>query len=171
MPREKLEAGEVELGPAMAALTEKQRRFVTALFEAPKSHGAGVFAARAAGYGTSTSSRQSIAQMAYSLMHDPKVEAAVAEVSKQHLTVLGPHAVRALRRVLDNPGHRDHGRALGIIFDRVAPQQSTHTMNVNVNATPSAEKVAASIERIAELAAKFGVALPAPKVIEGRAAA
>jgi hypothetical protein len=28
-----------DLGPAMAALTEKQRAFVLALFDAPKSHG------------------------------------------------------------------------------------------------------------------------------------
>ena len=103
-----------QVGPAMAALTEKQRRYVIALFEAPKSHGALTFAAKRAGYGTATSSRQSLSQMAHALNADPKVQAAIAEVSQQYITVLGPHAVRALKKLLDDPKARDHGRALGI---------------------------------------------------------
>jgi hypothetical protein len=35
-----------DIGPAMKAITEKQRRYVLALFDAPKNHGAMTFAAR-----------------------------------------------------------------------------------------------------------------------------
>jgi phage terminase small subunit len=152
------------VGPAMAALTDKQRRYVHALFEAPKSHGALTFAARRAGYGTASSSRQSLSSMAHALNSDPKVQAAIAEVSQQHLTVLGPVAVRAMKRVLDQPQHRDFGRVIGIVMDRVAPAESTLT--VKHDATPAFQNTAEVMRRIAELAAKFNIALPAPKVID-----
>jgi phage terminase small subunit len=165
-----LPAGEVQEGPAMAALTPKQKRYVIALFEAPKSHGAMTFAARRAGYGTATSSRQSLSQMAYQVQGDPKVQAAIAEVSQQYITALGPHAVRALKKVLDNPSHRDFGRALGIVTDRVAPSQSTHTVKVEGEIKLSAQETAHVLARIEELAAKFAVQIPAPKIIEGELA-
>jgi phage terminase small subunit len=160
-----------QLGPAMALLTEKQRLYVHALFEAPKSYGSGVFAIKMAGYGTASSSRQSLAQLAYQLNSDPKIQAAISEVSQQHLTVLGPAAVRALRRVLDNPKHRDHGRALGIVMDRVAPQNSTHTVKVEGEVKITAAEATRVMDRIEQLCAKFGVALPTPKVIDHEVAA
>jgi hypothetical protein len=146
-----------DVGPAMQKLTEKQQRYVHALFEAPKTHGSGVFAVKMAGYGKATSSRASLAQLAYQLNSDPKIQAGVAEVSQQHLTVLGPVAVRALKRVLDNPGHRDHGRALGIVMDRVAPQNSTHTVKVEHDASPALIATAAVLARINELARRAGI--------------
>lgn len=155
-----------QFGPAMAALTEKQRRYVIALFEAPKSHGALTFAARRAGYGTPTSSRQSLSQMAHALNADPKVQAAIAEASQAYITVLGPHAVRALKKVLDNPGHRDFGRALGLVVDRVSPVQSTAVVKVEGEVRLSSGDAAHILERIEQLAAKFMVALPAPNIIE-----
>jgi phage terminase small subunit len=155
-----------QFGPAMAVLTEKQRCYVIALFEAPKTHGALTFAAKRAGYGTPTSSRQSLSQMAHALNADPKIQAAIAEVSQQFITVLGPHAVRALKKVLDNPSHRDFGRALGIVTDRVAPVQSTAVVKLEGEVRLSTGDTAHILERIEQLARKFMVALPAPKIIE-----
>src|SRR6266702_4264914 len=91
-----LETADAREGPAMAVLTEKQKRFVRALFESPKTYGAGVFAARLAGHGNEKSSRQSLASMAYQMQCDPKIQAAIAEVSQSFLTTLGPVAVRAM---------------------------------------------------------------------------
>jgi phage terminase small subunit len=162
-------AGDATFGPAMAALTEKQRRYVLALFEAPKSHGSLTFAARAAGYGTPTSSKQCMYSMAHAINADPKVQDAIREVSQQYVTILGPHAVRALRKILDNPGHRDHGRALGIVMDRVSPQNSTHTVKVEGEVKMTAQETSYVLQRIEELARKFSVALPAPKIIEHEA--
>jgi phage terminase small subunit len=153
-------------GPAMSVLNDRQRRYVLALFEAPRSHGAGVFAARSAGYGTETSSRKSIAQLAYQLNQDPRVQAAISEVSKIYLTVLGPHAVRALKRILDDPKHREHGRALGIVMDRVSPVETTATLKVEGEIKLSAGDTRQVMDRIEALAAKFMVELPAPKIIE-----
>lgn len=144
-------------GPAMAALTEMQRRYVISLFDAPKNYGSGVFAAKRAGYGTPTSSRQSLAQMAYQLNSDPRVQAAISETSQQYLTTLGPSAVRALRRVLDDPKHRDYGRALGMILDRVSPLQSTAVLKVEHEAAPSMQATAKVFERIMQLAAQANV--------------
>lgn len=157
-------------GPAMAALNERQKRFVHALFLAPRSHGSRTFAAKAAGYGTPTSSRKSLSQIGHQLSTDPKVQAAISEVSASYLTTLGPPAVRALRKLLEDPRHKDHGRALGIIMDRVAPINSTHTLKVEGEVKVSAAEAARVMDRIDELTAKFMKALPAPKIIEGEAA-
>ncbi|MCW2219509.1 phage terminase small subunit [Bradyrhizobium japonicum] len=162
---------EVKHGPAMVALSEKQRAFVHALFLAPKTHGSRTFAARAAGYGTATSSRQSLSQMGHQLCADPKIQAAIAEVSTSYLTTLGPPAVRALRKLLDDPRHKDHGRAIGIVIDRVTPVQSTAVLKVEGEVRLAAGDAARVMERIEELTARFMPQLAAPKVIEHEEAA
>ncbi|MCJ9701730.1 hypothetical protein [Bradyrhizobium sp. SHOUNA76] len=141
----------------MAALNERQRKFVHALFQAPRSLGAGLFAARAAGYGTPTSSNNSLSAIAYQVQQEPKIQAAIAEVSKQYLTMLGPVAVRAMKRVLGNDKHREFGRVLGILMDRVAPAQSTHTVKVEHDASPQLVATAAVMRRITELATQAGL--------------
>jgi phage terminase small subunit len=158
-----------DLGPAMLLLTEKQRKFVLALFEAPKKYGRGVFAAERAGY--ETSSRDNLSVIASQLNSDPKVQAAIAEVSQQRLTVLGPLAVYAIEKLLENPKHRDHGRALGMVMDRVAPALTTSVVKVEGRVELSAGEAAHVLERIEELARKFAVQLPAPKIIDHEAAA
>lgn len=152
-------------GPAFAALSEKQKKFVIALFNAPKSHGAQTYAARAAGYTTSSPNATNV--LGYQTFWNPKVQAAIEELSRQYLTVLGPHAVRAMKRVLDNDEHSQFGRVLGILMDRISPANSTHTVTVQHDITPTAAQTAETLRRIAELSAKFSVALPKPKVIEG----
>jgi phage terminase small subunit len=156
-------------GPAMSLLTDKQKRYVLALFNAPKSHGSLTFAARAAGYGTPTTTKQGFYSMGHAINSDPKVQDAIREVSAQYITLMGPHAVRALKKILDNPGHRDHGRALGIVMDRVSPQGTTHTVKVEGEVKLSARETEHVLARIEELARKFSVALPAPKIIEHEA--
>ncbi|MDH2353499.1 hypothetical protein QCM80_22965 [Bradyrhizobium sp. SSUT112] len=141
----------------MSALNERQKRFVHALFLAPKSHGSRTFAAKAAGYGTPTSSRQSLSQIGHQLSTDPKVQAAISEVSASYLTTLGPPAVRALRKLLEDPKHKDHGRALGIIMDRVTPVQSTAVLKLQHDASPALVATAAVLKRIADLATRAGL--------------
>jgi phage terminase small subunit len=162
------DALDVRLGPKMAALTDKQQRFVRALFDAPRNHGAGTFAARAAGYGTATSSRQSLSSMAHALCCDPKVQAAIAEVSQAYLGALGPIAVRALKKTLNNPKHPGFARALGLVIDRVSPVESLQVVRVEHDVGPTAKQTAEIMARIEALAAKFNVALP--PLIEGKAA-
>jgi phage terminase small subunit len=156
-------------GPAMQAITERQRAYVMALYEAPRSHGSGIFAARRAGY--SNSSNAVLSSIAWSLNNDPKIQAAIAETSKQFLTTLGPTAVRAMKKILDTPGHKELGRIIGLVMDRVSPVQSTLSVEVKGEVKLSAGETAAVMERIEQLASKFMVALPAPKVIDHEAAA
>jgi phage terminase small subunit len=164
--RELSPVGQIGEGPAMSALNERQKLFVRALFEAPRNHGSHAFAARAAGYGTETSSNNSIASIAYQVACDPKVQTAIAEMSQQYVTTLGPVAVRALKKVLDTPTHRDFGRAIGLVIERVSPQQSTHTVKVEGEVKLSSRETADVLERIEQLASKFMVRLPAPKIID-----
>ncbi len=163
-PVEPIDAAE---GPAMAALNDRQKLFVRALFESPKKFGAASFAARAAGYGSPTSSAQSIASIASRLCSDPKVQDAIQEESRKYVTTLGPMAVRALKNLLGDVRHKGHERAVGILMERIAPAESTHTVRVTHDATPSFKETAQVLERIAELAAKFSVRLPSPPIIEG----
>lgn len=153
-----------QIGPAFAALTEKQRRFVLALFDAPKSHGSLTFAARAAGYKASTA--DSMHSIAHQLGSDPKIEAAISELSRQYLVTLGPRAVRAMRKVLDDDKHRDFGRVIGIVMDRVTPTQSTALVKVEGEVKMSSMDTSLVLERIEELSRKFMVALPQPRIIE-----
>ena len=148
---------DVRYGPAMHALTDRQRKYVEALFLAPKSYGSGVFAVKLAGYGSATSSKASLASMAYQLNSDPKVQAAIAEMSQQYLTTLGPVAVRAMKKVLGNDKHREFGRVLGILMDRVAPANSTHTVKVEHEASSSMRNTAEVFEKIMALAARAKV--------------
>jgi phage terminase small subunit len=149
-PKGKREVAQLEppvdgsYGPAMAALNEKQRLFVRGLFELPGGkHGAATRACRAAGYGSPTSSAQSFASIASRLCANPMVQEAIQEMSRQYVTTMGPLAVRALKNLLGDKAAKEHGRALGIVMDRIAPQQSTHTVNVNHHAVDhSAEAVA-----------------------------
>jgi phage terminase small subunit len=162
-----LEPVDASYGAAMAQLNERQRLFVRALFESPKKHGAAVFAARAAAYGTPTSSAQSMASIASRLCSDPKIQDAIQEESRKYVTTLGPMAVRALKNLLGATAHKDHGRAVGILMERIAPVESTHTVRVTHDATPNFKETAQVLDRIAELAAKFSVRLPSPNIIEG----
>jgi phage terminase small subunit len=161
---------EIAPGSALAALTPKQQAFVMSLFEAPRAYGSLTFAAKNAGYGNERSSRHSLSVKGHELHRDPKVQAAIQEVSRQYLTLLGPHAVRALKKVLDDPKSRDHGRALGMVLDRVAPTQSTSVVKVEGKIELSARETAQALERIEQLAAKFAVRLPEPKIIDGELA-
>lgn len=157
-----------QFGPAMAALTEKQRAFVCHYFEFPRKHGAVTYAAVKAGYGNT---RASSASIGHQLLSDDKVLAAIAEESRKHITTLGPLAVRALKKLLETPTSRDHGRALGIVLDRIAPQSSTLEVNVKGEVKLSASEAARVMDRIETLCNKFGVPLPAPKIIDHEAAA
>ncbi len=160
-------------GPAMAALpTDKQRAFVVALFLAPMKRGALIYAARAAGYGTDDSTNKSLGVMAARLMADERVQEAIAEESHKRLRGLAPRAIVAIESLVNNPAHKDHGRALDMVISRADPVATTHNVRVSddrlsPNAGMAMEKV---LKRIDELAAKFGVpALPSSKIIEGAA--
>lgn len=160
-----------EWGPKMAALpTDKMRGFVVGLFLAPKKRGAPIYAARVAGYGTDTSSNKSLGVMAARLMADERVQDAIAEESHKRLRGLAPSAIAAIERLVNNPAHKDHGRALDMVLSRADPVTTVHNVSVAHRHEPPPLALAKVLERIAELASRVGAPpLPAPKLIEGEA--
>jgi hypothetical protein len=155
-------------GPKMLALpSDKHREFVVALFVVRPGFGAPSRAARLAGWGTETSSKNSITSMASRLMHNEAVLDAIREYGEQFLRGAGPNALRALENLVNSPAHKDHGRAVAAVIDRLYPAEQVQTLNVRHDATPEFRSTAEVMARIAELSAKFGVA--PPKVIDHEA--
>src|SRR5215468_6499809 len=74
-----------EFGPAMAALNDRQRRFVYALYTVKPGHGSHVRAAKAAGYGTRTTTAKCWSVIAARLAHDSKIQAALHEEDQKRL--------------------------------------------------------------------------------------
>jgi len=155
-------------GPCMLALAnDKQRHFVSALFEAPRKKGRLIWAARAAGYGSTNSSNDSIAAIASRLHADQRIQAAIAEESHRQLRGLAPGAIAALERLIDDPAAKDHARAIATVLDRSDPLMTTHTVKVERDDRPTPQAIDKVLARIEALAARAGLALPAPKLIEG----
>ena len=92
---------EPEFGPAMSALTEKQRRFVLAMLADPFSNGAAW--AKTAGYSVASNGHR---VAACRMLRDPRIERAVFEVACSHLNSAGPAlAVQNLLRIARDPKH------------------------------------------------------------------
>ena len=161
--------GTVQFGPKMAGLSDKRRALVCALFDddAPsKNDGLLIWAARKAGYGTPTSSTRSLGNIAGRIIHDDDVQAAIKEHSHRVMRAIPPEAIRALKRLIADPSHRDHMRAIAAVIDRTDPLQTLHTVKVEDHRPASPEITAKVLERIDELARRAGI-LPPPKVIDG----
>ena len=98
-----------------------------------------------------------MASIASRLCSDPKIQNAIQEESRKYITTMGPTAVRALKNLLATPAHKDHGRAVGILMERLAPIESTHTVRVTHDATPALVATAAVLARINDLARRAGI--------------
>ena len=147
--------------------TDRHRAFVRALYVVRPGHGARVKAAKLAGFGTPTSTPQSMATIASRLSHDERVLAAIAEEDQKYIRSSAPRAIGALSRLIENPGHKDHARGIAMVLDRTMPLETVHNVQVKHDVTPSAMETARIFERIAELAAKY---MPeAPIVIDASA--
>ena len=157
-------------GPKMCALpTDRHRAFVRALYQVKPGHGSASKAARLAQFGTPNSPAQSIASIASRLMHDERVLEAIHEMDQKMIRGVAPRAIGALSRLVEDPKHRDHARGIAMVLDRVHPTETQHTVKVQHDVTPGLKETAEVMERIAALAQKFGVSLPAPLIIDNEA--
>lgn len=64
------------------------------------------------------------------LAHDERILEAIAEEDQKRIRSSAPRAVMALGRMIEDPKHRDHCRAVGMVLDRVHPSQTLHTTQV-----------------------------------------
>jgi hypothetical protein len=153
---------EVEaVGPAMQILNERQQRFVRLQFEDSPFKGDGqyVYWAKTAGYAGDERTLQATAGR---LMADARIRAAIDEESRRHPHVLAPLAYSALRKLLQDPKHPQHVRAIGMVIERVSPIQTSHEITVHHSEPPvTPENIATVLKRMDELAKKAGVTLPA----------
>ena len=161
-----------EPGPAMAKLNHRQRAFVISLWDGKTTgSGVGVEAAICAGYGTTTSTRNSLRVIASRLMADPKIQDAMSEVGKHYIGSTAIIAFRAAKNLLNDPSHKDHARACGWFLDRYFPQVVEQKIDVVHHSKRNAE--------MEELARRFALELGIPvervlgvnraKMIEGTA--
>jgi hypothetical protein len=127
-----------EWGPAMRALpSDRHRLFVMSMYAVPPGHGAGVKAAKAAHFGTTTTTVQSWSVIAWRLCHDQRIQAALREEDLRRIRVSAPRAVSALERLVENPRHKDHVRAIDLMLSRAHPIEThaviTHQVAVDHN--------------------------------------
>jgi hypothetical protein len=99
------------------------------LLEKP-GYGALVNAYRKAGYGRTDSKRSTLSKDAHHLSRDPRIIEAVAEESKKVLRLGHPEAVAAALNLIRDVNHRDHGRAVFALLDRVDPATTKHSVDV-----------------------------------------
>jgi phage terminase small subunit len=119
-----------ELGPAMKALPAKWRSFVTFYLLENPGRGAQTNAARRAGFGTARSKPINMAHIAWRLMRDERIQAAIAEEARKLLRGSAPEAAKALIELIRNPDHKDHARAIGMMLARTDPEITRHDMNI-----------------------------------------
>jgi hypothetical protein len=71
-----------------------------------------------------------MALIAWRLMQDDRVIAAIAEESRKMLRAGAPEAVKALQNMIRDPKHRDHARAVAMALDRCDPITTKHLIDV-----------------------------------------
>jgi hypothetical protein len=84
---------------------------------------------RKAGY-CANSTPSITAKFAWKLSRDPRILAAITEESRKVLFCAFPEGANALLNLVRDPSHKEHGRALGMLLDRVFPAESRHTVEV-----------------------------------------
>jgi hypothetical protein len=119
-----------QLGPAMKALpNDAWRDFVYCYVRQPPRKGALVAAARQAGF-CKGSTPANAAKLAWKMAHDDRAIAAIAEESKKILRVAFPEGANALLKLVRDPDHKEHGRAIALLLERTFPAETRHTMEV-----------------------------------------
>jgi hypothetical protein len=153
-----MDFSEVELGPRMQALPERERKFVWYYLtnEGPPN---GAQAARDAGY---SDIAEGAKVRAHALLHRERVIQALEEVGKKAFRgLLGP-AVKAAAQLIQNEKHADHSKAVFTTLARLGlGEKSTVDVNVGgeltVNHTDSA---------LADLRTLIGLGVAEEKLVE-----
>jgi hypothetical protein len=118
-----------EMGVAMRALpSDRWRDFVQHYLANPKANGAD--AARKAGFGKPNSTPPVMAQIAYRILCDDRMIAAIAEQTKKIVRAAAPEAADALLGMVRDPDHKDHFRAAAMIYERADPVVTNQNINV-----------------------------------------
>jgi hypothetical protein len=140
---------DLELGPAMAALSPRQRKYVLAMCAAPLDNPTEW--ARMAGY--RDNGKTAIRVRAWELEHDDRIRAAVFEISRQLLGTVGALlATRQLIRIASDPKEKRHSQAVEAILNRTGFHEKQEVQVTHADLTGEA-----LIERIRSLANQLGI--------------
>lgn len=145
-----------DLGPAMRAINERQRRFVVAFYHTGNRERAAHIAGYAGDLGTNM-----LGVSAYSVWHQPKVQLAIKEFGES--SVLGgliPMAFAALEDALRSGDHKEKTKAALAVMDRTG----FHAKSEQIIRTPDRTR-AEQIKEIMRLCAENG--MDARKLIGG----
>src|SRR6266700_2298789 len=112
-----------ELGEAMAALTPRDRLFVSFLFQPGTTTAA---AARSAGFGAPDSTNATFARIGYRKRLQPSVVKAIAEECARQVRSLGPEALRGMREIIADKKHKDRGKMIRFIVEKIDPSTMLH---------------------------------------------
>jgi hypothetical protein len=142
-----------ELGPSMRVLTELQQNFVQALYHGAENP---TQAVRMAGY--ATESEGYVRWMAHHLMHNPKVREAIIEEGNAMLTAEAPIALRRVKDIARDVGHKDGLKANLALLQRspFAEVIKVEHKKVASDAEEKAEALAAA-RRLGVPLDKFGI--------------
>jgi hypothetical protein len=143
-----------DFGPAMAALTERQRAFVMAMIEFP-----GITqqdAARRAGYSDPGPHSSAIRVQGHYLAHNPAIQAAIREEAGKRLNAASLTAAGVLLKLLSDDAvePKDRIKAAGMLLDRSGFGAA---QTINVNKTVTDRTGTAMLDRIKELALRLNV--------------
>lgn len=141
-----------DLGPAMRALTEKQRLFVAALRGQRRQNFTA--AAKAAGYGVG--SYGALRVRAHMLARNEAVVAAIREEAQRNLDASPLLATSVLIQIVGNPKEttKERRAAAVALLDRSGHGVS---QNINVNKTVTDRTGTAMLARIEALAKRLGL--------------
>ena len=118
-----------EIGEAMAALTPRDRLFVSFLFQPGTTTAA---AARSAGFGAPDSTNATFARIGYRKRLQPSVVKAIAEECARQVRSLGPEALRGMREIIADKKHKDRGKMIRFIVEKIDPSTILHKHDVTV---------------------------------------
>jgi hypothetical protein len=126
-----------ELGPAMRGLPNNRWRAYVEFYlletytnSNKDNYGAQAAAARQAGFGTAKTTPRSMAHIAWRLMRDERMIAAVAEETRKYVRALAPEAAKAVQNGVRDPSHKDHARFVAMTLDRADPIESRQQIEV-----------------------------------------
>ena len=140
---------------AMAKLNVKQQAFVLNVIELPDEPGILIRAARAAGYGTATSSSRSLCTIASRLWNSKRVQDAYYEIGRGHLGKLAIRGLKGIEKVLDEgPTHKDFFKCAKTALQYGWPIETTQNINV-----VHRETVAFDPRLMERFSAEFGIPL------------
>ena len=142
---------DIEYGPAMADLSERQRAFVVAMLEHP-----GITQHRAAELAGYQNSPGGMRVQGHTLAHHPKVQAAIREETGKRLNSLSLLAANVMADVMLDPEAplKEKLKAASAVLDRTG---FAAAQNINVNKTVTDNSGQAVLARIERAAAVLGI--------------